>query len=58
MRWVREQVERHRAGALVPQDPGPMAPHTHEGVVHVHRPGDGSHEHPGPAVGGTRSGSW
>ena len=25
--WVRQQVEVFRAGSLVPQDPGPMAPH-------------------------------
>ena len=35
--WVRGQVAAHRGGALVPQDPGPMAPHHHgDGVVHAH----------------------
>jgi len=36
--WVRAQVTAHRGGALVPQDPGPMAPHFHaeEGIVHAH----------------------
>ncbi|GAA1897445.1 urease accessory protein UreG [Lapillicoccus jejuensis] len=35
--WVRGQVRAHREGALVPQDPGPMAPHHHgDGVVHAH----------------------
>ena len=29
--WVRSQVVLHRAGGLVPTDPGPMAPHTHAG---------------------------
>lgn len=27
--WVRAELERHRAGALVPADPGPMARHAH-----------------------------
>lgn len=27
--WVRAQLATHRAGALVPQDPGPMAAHFH-----------------------------
>jgi urease accessory protein len=27
--WVRERLAEHRAGALVPADPGPMAAHTH-----------------------------
>jgi urease accessory protein len=27
--WVREQLDRHRSGHLVPLDPGPMAPHFH-----------------------------
>lgn len=38
--WLDVQLERHRAGVLVPQDPGPMAPHTHahlrEGREHAH----------------------
>ena len=36
--WVRAQVAAHRGGALVPQDPGPMAPpcHAEDGVVHAH----------------------
>ena len=35
--WVRAQLARHRAGALVPADPGPMAPHAHaDGTVHAH----------------------
>jgi len=46
LNWVRAQVAAHRGGALVPQDPGPMAPHFHasgdehshaeEGIVHAH----------------------
>jgi urease accessory protein len=27
--WVRERLAQHSAGALVPADPGPMAPHVH-----------------------------
>ncbi|MAS55840.1 MAG: urease accessory protein UreG [Pimelobacter sp.] len=41
--WVRAQLASHRIGALVPQDPGPMAPHFHAdaangltGGWHVH----------------------
>jgi len=43
--WVRGQVETHRAGTLVPQDPGPMAPHSHLGIVHTHVGGSLSHGH-------------
>jgi urease accessory protein len=32
--WVLDQVERLREGVLVPQDPGPMAAHSH---AHDHR---------------------
>lgn len=31
--WVRAQLARHRTGDLVPQDPGPMAAHSHD---HAH----------------------
>lgn len=31
--WVRDELARHRSGALVPRDPGPMAPHVH---THAH----------------------
>lgn len=42
--WVRAQVARQRTGALVPADPGPMAPHSHaEGSRHDH--GDHVHAH-------------
>ncbi len=35
--WVLSQLASHRAGMLVPADPGPMAPHAHaDGTVHVH----------------------
>ncbi len=27
--WLLGRLEAHRAGALVPRDPGPMAPHSH-----------------------------
>lgn len=30
--WVGSQLAAHRGGALVPQDPGPMAPHSHGGA--------------------------
>jgi urease accessory protein len=38
--WVTAQVDRHRAGELVPTDPGPMAAHSHD---HDH---DHDHDHP------------
>ncbi|CAN5179414.1 urease accessory protein UreG [soil metagenome] len=34
--WVRAQLTRQRTGELVPQDPGPMAAHSHAGTVPVH----------------------
>jgi urease accessory protein len=34
--WVLTQVESFAAGRLVPQDPGPMARHSHADVTHVH----------------------
>jgi urease accessory protein len=34
--WVRHQLEHHRSGDLVPQDPGPMAPHSHAHDDRVH----------------------
>jgi urease accessory protein len=33
--WVTGELARHRAGTLVPSDPGPMAPHVHGGG-HAH----------------------
>jgi urease accessory protein len=43
--WVLEKLEVHRDGQLVPQDPGPMAPHSHGDVIHTH--GHlGDHDHP------------
>jgi urease accessory protein len=42
--WVLEQLATFRAGALVSQDPGPMAPHHHPGREHSeHR--DHAHIH-------------
>jgi urease accessory protein len=40
--WVLAQLERHRAGTLLPVDPGPMAAHFHAGGsgLHVHGAGD------------------
>ncbi|MET1037944.1 MAG: GTP-binding protein, partial [Aeromicrobium sp.] len=44
--WVLTQLAAHRAGALVPADPGPMAPHGHaDGIVHSHQGGDDAHQH-------------
>ncbi|MET0693092.1 MAG: GTP-binding protein, partial [Propionibacteriaceae bacterium] len=43
--WVLATLETFRTGSLVPQDPGPMAPHFHaddephahaDGTIHVH----------------------
>jgi urease accessory protein len=36
LEWVRSQISLHRAGALVPADPGPMAPHFHSYDDHAH----------------------
>jgi len=33
--WVRAVLGRHRSGRHLPQDPGPMAPHSH---AHEHHP--------------------
>ena len=44
--WVRSVLAAHRAGAHVPQDPGPMAPHFHaDGEEHTHEHGDQPHAH-------------
>jgi len=43
--WVLEKLEVHRDGQLVPQDPGPMAPHSHGDVMHTHHD-LGDHDHP------------
>jgi urease accessory protein len=41
--WVRGTLAHHRAGALVPVDPGPMASHSHAGDPgHMHGP---AHRH-------------
>ncbi|MCW2805568.1 MAG: ureG [Propionibacteriaceae bacterium] len=35
--WLSHTVDHFRSGSLHPQDPGPMAPHTHgDGTVHSH----------------------
>jgi len=40
--WVRSMLVLHRAGAHIPTDPGPMAPHTHaDGTSHIHAASDG-----------------
>ena len=44
--WVLARFAEHRSGALVPADPGPMAPHAHaDGTVHSHAGGDDDHAH-------------
>jgi urease accessory protein len=44
--WVQGEFARHRAGRLVPADPGPMAPHAHpEGALHTHAHGHVAHAH-------------
>ncbi|MCW2747952.1 MAG: urease accessory protein UreG [Nocardioidaceae bacterium] len=44
--WVQTQLVAHRSGILVPADPGPMAPHSHDdGTLHVHHEGDDAHQH-------------
>ncbi|WP_194521556.1 urease accessory protein UreG [Cellulosimicrobium sp. JZ28] len=48
--WVQTLLAAHRAGAHVPQDPGPMAPHFHAdedggGLLHTHGEGDAPHDH-------------
>jgi urease accessory protein len=44
--WLQVQLDHHRAGVLVPQDPGPMAPHTHADVDAHTGPGlDHAHAH-------------
>lgn len=45
--WVTGQLATHRAGDLVPADPGPMAPHSHAHVHdHDHMHDHGDHDHP------------
>ena len=45
--WVRSQLAVHRAGRLVPVDPGPMAAHSH--AEHAHDDGHvRAHAHPHP----------
>jgi urease accessory protein len=46
--WVLERLEQHRDGQLVPEDPGPMAPHSHGDVIHTHHHSHqhGDHDHP------------
>ena len=34
--WLQVQLDHHLAGVLLPQDPGPMAPHSHGDLVHDH----------------------
>lgn len=44
--WVQMQLVAHRSGALVPADPGPMAPHGHaDGSTHSHADSDDAHHH-------------
>jgi urease accessory protein len=43
--WLLDVLSTHRAGVLVPSDPGPMAPHTHGPgePAHTHGPGEPAH---------------
>lgn len=45
--WVRSTIAAHRRAALVPTDPGPMAPHSHaDGSEHTHDDGaEHTHQH-------------
>ncbi|GAB3204830.1 urease accessory protein UreG [Marinactinospora thermotolerans] len=43
--WVREILAAHRGGDHVPQDPGPMAPHSHGPDDHGHGHGHALHAH-------------
>ena len=44
--WVLGQLAEHRAGVLIPADPGPMAPHGHaDGSTHTHADGHDTHTH-------------
>jgi urease accessory protein len=47
--WVLRMHAAHRAGTHHPQDPGPMAPHFHEGEdgrqLHRHDGDDHDHSH-------------
>jgi urease accessory protein len=44
--WVLDQLAEHRAGVLIPADPGPMAPHGHaDGSMHTHADGHDTHTH-------------
>lgn len=48
--WVLTQIESFAAGRLVPQDPGPMASHSHTHWTPVHNhPSD--HQHKNPSAG-------
>jgi urease accessory protein len=44
--WVLDLLTAFRAGAHQPNDPGPMAPHSHtDGTLHTHDGGDHAHAH-------------
>ncbi|MCW2831525.1 MAG: urease accessory protein UreG [Aeromicrobium sp.] len=44
--WVLHELSTHRAGDLVPADPGPMAPHSHgDGDLHTHGGTHDAHRH-------------
>lgn len=48
--WTLSMLAAHRAGTHVPQDPGPMAPHSHADedggwTVHAHEGGEHEHAH-------------
>lgn len=43
--WARATLQVYRSGTLVATDPGPMAPHAHEGPDHRHATEAGSGDH-------------
>lgn len=43
--WVRTQLRVHQIGLLVPQDPGPMAAHSHGSLTHSHAHSPHAHSH-------------
>lgn len=48
--WVLQMLAAHRSGEHTPQDPGPMAPHSHldeggQAVLHTHDGSEHAHSH-------------
>lgn len=59
--WLLDLLEKHRAGAHEPQDPGPMAPHFHAdedgGYIHSHADDEHEHAHSHAETSGTGTAS-